>query len=140
VRTLLTAVAVALGLLGAGAAPALAAKGVKKNAVNGTHHVHGVVTQVHHHNGRNGAGHIGEITVKTHHSKKKGQPAVAGKKANHTHTFTVGSNTKFIAHNKQQQVPVGFAAVRAGEHVAIVAKGRHAETVSIRVHTRKKKK
>lgn len=98
------------------------------------------MTQVHHHNGKNGAGHIGEITVKTHHNKKKGQPAAAGKKVNHTHKFTVGTNTKFIAHNKQQQAPVTFAAVRVGEHVSITAKGQHAETVAIRMHTKKKKK
>jgi hypothetical protein len=136
VRTLLTSVAVAFGLLCAGTAPALAAKGVKKKPVNGVHHVHGVVTHVQHHNGRNGAGHIGEITVKTHHNKKKGQPAAAGKKANHTHKFSVGSNTKFVAHNRNQQAQVGFAAVRPGEHVTITAKGQHAEMVGIHVHTK----
>jgi hypothetical protein len=140
VRTLLTSAAVVLGLLGAGAAPALAAKGVKKNAVNGVHHVHGVVTHVQHHNGKNGVGHIGEITVKTQNNKKKGQPAAAGKQASHTHKFSVSSSTRFTAHNKKQQVPVTFAAVHAGEHVTITAKGQHAEAVAIHVQAKKKKK
>ncbi len=139
-RTLLTSAAVIFGLLGAGAAPAFAAKGVKKNPVNGVHHVHGVVTHVHHHKAKNAAGHVGEITVKTHHHKKKGQPAATGKKVtNHTHKYSVGSNTKFTIVHKRQHTPAAFAAVHVGEHVTLTTKGNHAESVAIHNHTKKKK-
>ncbi len=139
-RTLITAAAVIFGLLSAGAAPALAGKGVKKNQANGVHHVQGVVTHVQHHKGKNAGGHLGEITVKTHHSKKKGQPAAAGKKAtHHTHKFIVTSTTKFTHGNKNQQGPASFTSVRVGEHVTVTEKGNRAEVVAIHAHTKKKK-
>ena len=140
VRTLITSAAVIFGLLGAGAAPALAAKGVKKNPVNGVHHVHGVVTHVQHHKAKNSAGHVAEITVKTHHHKKKGQPASTGKKVTgHTHKYSVGTNTKVTHVNNKQHTPATVAAIHAGEHVSLNTKGTHAEAVAIHHHTKKKK-
>jgi hypothetical protein len=139
-RAILTSVALIVGLLGAGVSPAFAAKGVKKNTVNGVHHIHGVVTHVHHHKTKNGAGHIGEITVKTHHHKKKGQPAVNGQKVTtHTHKFTVGANTHFSLVQGKQHKPANFSAVHVGEHVSIAHKSGHAESVAIHHHTIKGK-
>ena len=139
-RAFLISAALIAGLLGVGVSPALAAKGVKKNNVNGMHHVHGVVTNVHHHKARTAAGHIGEITIKVQHHKKKGQPAVNGKKANgQTHTFAVVAGTQFTSVHGKQHRPSAFAAIRPGEHVSILAKGNLAESVAIHHHAKGKK-
>jgi len=137
-RLLFTSAALIFGLLGVGASPALAAKGVKKKPVNGAQHAHGVVTHVHHHPAKTSAGHIGEITIKTHHHKKKGQPAVAGKKLSHTHKYTVGQNTTFATVQGKKHQPASFAAVHVGEHVVISHNGNHANSVHIHKHVVKK--
>ena len=136
-RVLVISAALAFGLLSA--SPAFAAKGVKKKAASGV--AHGVVTHVEHHKVKAPNGHLGEITIKTHHSKKKGQPAAAGKKvAGHTHKFTVGTNTAFaLVHGKQSQT-AGFAAVHKGEHVAITHTANHATAVKIHTGAIKKGK
>lgn len=137
-RSLLTSTVLLIGFLTLGASPAFAAKGVKKKPTNGVHVVHGVVTQVHHDKAKTSAGHIGEITIKTTHSKKKGKSATAGgKSASHTQKFSVGSGTKFEQAHGKQVTPAHFAAVHAGEHVAIQAKGNHAELVAIHHHAKK---
>ena len=136
-RLFITSAALIVGLFGAGSSTAFAAKGVKKTATPGV--AHGVVTHVEHHKVKGPNGHIGEITIKTHHSKKKGQPAVAGKKVSgHTHKFTIGANTTFSHSNGKQQTPATFAAVHQGEHVAITHTGHHASSVKIHTHAAKK--
>jgi hypothetical protein len=118
-----------------GGAPAFAAKGVKKNPVNGVHELHGVVTHVHHHNGKEVNGRIGEITIKTHHKKKKG--AVAVKTT--THEISVGKNTHFSLVHGTQHLAGNFGEVHDGEHVTIKEKDGHAESVAIHVHKIKQK-
>jgi hypothetical protein len=140
-RTLLTVGAVVVGLLAAGASPALAAKGVKKN---GEQKVHGVVVSVHHHDAKAGganSGNEGEITIKVHSHKKKGQAAAkGGKKAgSKTERFTVGKETRFEVTNGKQHHAATFADVKPGEHVVIEHKGHHAEKVTIHHHSAKKK-
>jgi len=123
--------ALTVGLAGVGVSPAFAAKGVKKNPVNGVHELHGVVTHVHHHNGKEVNGRIGEITIKTHHKKKK-VGGVAVKTT--THEFSVSKNTHFsLVHGLQHQ-PGHFGEVHDGEHVTIKEKNGHAESVAIHVH------
>jgi hypothetical protein len=138
-RALLTSTALLIGFLALGVSPAQAAKGVKKKpASNGVQVVHGVVTQVHHDKAKSSAGHLGEITIKTTHHKKKGKSASSGgKSASHTHKFSVGSGTKFEQIHGKQVTPAHFAAIHAGEHVAITAKGNHAELVAIQHHAKK---
>jgi len=127
--------ALTVGLIGAGASPAFAAKGVKKNA-NETHEFHGVVIHVQHHKGKVANGHIGEITIKTHHKKKKAGAVVV--KASH-HKFSVSNNTQFVlVHNKLLQ-PGKFGEVHDGEHVTIKEKDGHAELVAIHRHVIKRK-
>ncbi len=128
-RTYFAVLGIVLGI--AVAAPqAFAAKGVKKNTT-GEHLIHGTVTHVEHK-----GDHHGEITVKTHHHKKKGQPAVAGVKAEqaHHHKFSVSPNTKFIVVHGQDANAATFAAVHKGEHVEILAHEHHAEMVTIHHH------
>jgi hypothetical protein len=133
---ILFCLALTVGLIGAGASPAFAAKGVKKVPVNGVHEVHGVVTHVQHHKGKAANGHIGEITIKTHHKKKKAG-AVAVKTV--THKFSVGKNTHFsLVHGKQHHAG-NFAEVHDGEHVTIKEKDGHAESVAIHVQSIKRK-
>jgi hypothetical protein len=113
----------AVVLLGVCAAPAPAAKGVKKN---GEHHVHGKIVAVHH--GKNGHG---TVTIHvTHHKHKKapiaGQQAAVNKRS--THTFTVNHHTHVVgAHNGRH----GLAALHAGEHVTIAAHHNHADRITI---------
>jgi len=139
-RTMFTTVALTFGLLVAGVSPAFAAKGVKKNGST-THKVHGVVTEVSHAKGKSGnTAHEGEITVKVHQGKKKGQPAASGKKTSaKTEKFTVGKETQFVVVKGKQQHASSFAAVKVGEHVTVMAKGHHAESVVIHEHSGKKK-
>ncbi len=128
-RTCFVVLGLVLGV--AVAAPqAFAAKGVKKNTT-GEHLIHGTVTHVEHKSLNHG-----EITVKTHHNKKKGQPAVAGVKVAHAHhhKFSVGPNTRFVVVHGQTATAATFAAVHKGEHVEILARGHHAETVTIHHH------
>jgi hypothetical protein len=117
-------------VLGVAAPQAFAAKGVKKNT-SAEHLIHGTVIHVEH-----TGPHHGEITVKTQHHKKKGQPAVAGVKVAHAHheKFTVGPNTRFFVAHGQNVTAGTFAAVHKGEHVEIVARGHHAESVTIHHH------
>jgi hypothetical protein len=138
-RLIITSAALIFGLLGAGASPAFAAKGVKKKTPNGVHQTHGVVTHVQHHKTKNAAGHIGEITIKTHASKKKGQQAAAGNKASgQTHKFSVGANTSFSIVQGKNHQPASFTALRTGEHVSISHTGSHANSVQIHSHNVKK--
>jgi hypothetical protein len=136
-RAIITLTAFVVGILGMGASTAFAAKGVKKN-VEALHTVHGVVTKVEHKKNKEAGGHIGEITVKVQQHKKKGQPAAAGaKQEEKTVKFSVNKETKFALVRGKQRVPAQFAAVREGEHVAILAKGEKAEAVGIHVATAK---
>ena len=136
-RTLYASLALAFGLLVAGASPAQAAKGVKKKTA-GSHYTHGVVTHVHHHKVKNANGHTGELTVKTHHHKKKGQPAVAGKKlTGHTHKFSFSHSTRFTAGHGKSKRAVSSSAVHKGSHVAVSHTGHHADAVAVHTHHKK---
>ncbi len=139
-RSLLTTAAVLFAFLGAGAAPAFAAKGVKKKTANGAHHVQGVVTHVTHHKNKTAAGHIGEITVKAHHHKKKGQAAAKGGKVKgqgHSHKFSISSNTTFTGGKGKKNGAATFASVHTGERVTVTATGGHATSVAIHHHAKK---
>jgi hypothetical protein len=128
--------ALTVGIAGVGVSPAFAAKGVKKNPVNGVHELHGVVVHVHHHKGKEVNGRIGEITIKTHHKKKKSGEVVI-KTA--THELSVSKNTHFsLVHGTQHQAG-SFGEVHDGEHVTIKEKDGHAESVAIHVHKIKRK-
>src|SRR4051794_22390231 len=90
-----------------GASPALAAKGVKKNA---EHKHHGKVVSV--------SGNSFVIHVHHHHKKKKqatANPAAktAGKKG-HDLTLKVNSSTKFETAKKGVKAPASFSSLKPG--------------------------
>jgi hypothetical protein len=103
-----------------------AAKGQKKNPNPETEHrVHGEVVSVHHEKGKEEA----TITIRTHNKKKN---AVAGQaKKSHEHTFTVSAKTQvFIDHGKHK-THSNVGHLKAGEHVSLLAHGKHADVVDI---------
>jgi len=129
--------ALTVGLVGAGASPAFAAKGVKKNDVNGVHELHGVVTHIEHQKGKNGNGQIGEITIKANHTKKK---AGAASVKECSHKVTVTKNTHVAHVHGQLQQPAAFGDVHVGHHVTIKVKQEgHADSVAIHVPLIKQK-
>jgi hypothetical protein len=132
---------VGLGLaLTLGVSSAEAAKGTKKK---GEQKIHGKVLAVHHHKGGGGS-----ITVKVHHHKKKTGQSTAAKAApkapaagsqHHGKTFHIGKHTHIEAVQGKLHQTVGFAALHAGEHVTVLAKGQNAEKVDIHVPHQKVK-
>jgi hypothetical protein len=105
-------------VLTAGASTAHAAKGVKK-------------TEEHKHQGTiitlEEKLHSGFVVIKTHqHKKKNGK----GKTSKHE-KFTIEQNTKVVAAQGGAGQAVGFAALRPGEHVTILAHEHKADVIEI---------
>lgn len=120
------AVVGAVALLAICAAPAPAAKGIKKT---GERRVSGRIVSVHH--GKKGNGTI-SIQV-THHKQRKG---VAGQaRRGLTQTFSVNHGTRVQGRANGQ---LGLAALHAGEYVTIAAHQHHADLITIQQFNRNK--
>jgi len=164
-RNLFLVLGLVFGLLAAGASSAHAAKGVKKK---GEHTIKGTVVhiatstkkgvnhaeitvKVHHHKKKvqtNTTPNVPATNPKAPAVKTPKVPATTTPKVpanpgqtvhhHHHHKFTVTSSTQhFITDGKTMQ-PTTFAAVHKGSHVAITAKGHHADKIVIHHHHSKK--
>lgn len=114
----------AITLLVVCAAPARAAKGVKKN---GQQHLSGKVVAVNH--GKKGHG---TITITVHHHKQR-KTVAARRQTGQTRTFTVSHTTYVQGAGSGRR---GLAALRAGEHVTIAAHNQHADRITVQHHHR----
>lgn len=116
----------AILILAIGAAPAPAAKGVKKS---GERQFKGTVVSVH----RSNKGAAGTLTIRvTHKKRKKGQNA--GNQGNRNQgtaqkTFNIDQRTRVQGGTNGQQNQLG--ALRNGERVTVFEHGRHADRVVI---------
>jgi hypothetical protein len=122
-RCCVLALAVAAALLTIGTSTVQAATGVKNG---GTHQVHGTVVAL-----RQGPQGL-LLTVQVHHHHAKGQP-VAAKAAHHTFVLTQATHVMLVQGKLHQ--PGDAAALRQGAHVAVVAKGNHADLVEVHLST-----
>jgi hypothetical protein len=115
-----------VALLGACAAPASAAKGVKKS---GEHHIKGrVVAVVPARVGNQGA----LVIHVTHHKVRKGQVVVQVR--GHDRTFVIDARTQILS--LQPGVPANLFALQRGTHVTVAALHHHADRVTI-LHKKK---
>jgi hypothetical protein len=132
-RSHLTVLGLAVALIAAGASPALAAKGVKKNKKGTTteHQHHGVVVHVDHKKGL--------LEIRSHHKGSKKKNGKVAKGATHLHRYTVTASTKVFSQHGKKRTPSNFSHVRKGEHVSVASHNGHADIIVIHHRTKGKK-